>query len=247
MDIREKIKRGFTFFDGGTGTVLQKKGLLPGELPEEWNLTHPAEIADLHLSYINAGCHIINANTFGANILKFDKEKLKTVIFAAAENAQKARRLSGRDDVYIALDIGPTGKLLKPFGELDFEDAVAIFAETVKIAAGLGFDLINIETMTDSYETKAAVLAAKENSDLPVFATNVYNEKGKLMTGADVPAMVATLEGLGVDALGLNCSLGPKEMKDLVPVFYEYASVHVIVSPNAGLPVTVDGETVYNV
>ncbi|MCD7827609.1 MAG: homocysteine S-methyltransferase family protein [Clostridiales bacterium] len=247
MDIREKIKRGFTFFDGGTGTVLQKKGLLPGELPEEWNLTHPAEIADLHLSYINAGCHIINANTFGANILKFDKEKLKAVIFAAAENAQKARRLSGRDDVYIALDIGPTGKLLKPFGELDFEDAVAIFAETVKIAAGLGFDLINIETMTDSYETKAAVLAAKENSDLPVFATNVYNERGKLMTGADVPAMVATLEGLGVDALGLNCSLGPKEMKDLVPVFYEYASVPVIVSPNAGLPVTVDGETVYNV
>lgn len=247
MTVLEKIRSGFTFFDGGTGTVLQKKGLKPGELPEEWNLTHREEIIDLHLSYINAGSNIINTNTFGANILKFSKEHLYEIVAAAVENALEAKRRSGREDVWIALDIGPSGKLLKPYGELDFEEAVSVFSETVKAGADRGVDLINIETMTDSYETKAAVLAAKENSDLPVFATNVYNEKGKLMTGADVPAMVATLEGLGVDALGLNCSLGPKEMKQLVPVFYEYASVPVVISPNAGLPKTENGETVYDV
>lgn len=247
MTILEKLRNGFTFFDGGTGTVLQKKGLAPGELPEEWNLTHREEIIDLHLSYMQAGSHIINTNTFGANILKFPKEHLTEIVEAAVENALEAKRRSGREDVWIALDIGPSGKLLKPYGTLDFEDAVAVFAETVRIGRDKGVDLINIETMTDSYECKAAVLAAKENCDLPVFATNVYNEKGKLMTGADVPAMVATLEGLGVDALGLNCSLGPKEMKPLVPVFYEYASVPIVISPNAGLPKTENGETVYDV
>ena len=156
MNIIEKIRNGFTYFDGGTGTVLQKKGLLPGELPEMWNLTHPEEIIDLHLSYINAGSHIINTNTFGANILKFERNQLEEIITAAVENALEARRRSGRSDVWIALDIGPSGKLLAPYGSLDFEDAVSVFAETVKIGADKGVDLINIETMTDSYETKAA-------------------------------------------------------------------------------------------
>lgn len=247
MSILEKIKSGFTYFDGGTGTVLQKKGLKAGELPEEWNLTHREEIIDLHLSYINAGSHVINTNTFGANILKFDKTRLEEIITAAVENALEAKKRSGREDVWIALDIGPSGKLLKPYGTLDFEEAVTVFAETVKIGADKGVDLINIETMTDSYETKAAVLAAKENCDLPVFATNVYDAKGKLMTGADAKAMVALLEGLGVSALGLNCSLGPKEMKNIACELCEYASVPVIVKPNAGLPETVNGETVYNV
>lgn len=247
MTIFEKIKNGFTFFDGGTGTVLQKKGLKAGELPEEWNLTHREEIIDLHLSYINAGSHIINTNTFGANILKFEKKHLEEIIEAAVGNALEAKRRSGREDVWIALDIGPSGKLLKPYGTLDFEDAVSVFAETVKIGADKGVDLINIETMTDSYETKAAVLAAKENCNLPVFASNVYDAKGKLMTGADAKAMVAMLEGLGVSALGLNCSLGPKEMKNIAEEICKYASVPVIVKPNAGLPETVNGETVYNV
>ena len=247
MNILEKIRNSFTYFDGGTGTVLQKKGLLPGELPEEWNLTHSEEIIDLHLSYINAGSHIINTNTFGANILKFERSHLEKIITAAIENALEAKRRSGRSDVWIALDIGPSGKLLAPYGTLDFEDAVSVFAETVKIGADKGVDLINIETMTDSYETKAAVLAAKENCTLPVFATNVYDAKGKLMTGADAEAMVALLEGLGVDALGLNCSLGPKEMKNNAREICRYASVPVIVKPNAGLPETVDGKTVYNV
>ena len=247
MNIIEKIRNGFTYFDGGTGTVLQKKGLAPGELPEMWNLTHPEEIIDLHLSYINAGSHIINTNTFGANILKFKRNQLEEIISAAVKNALEARRRSGRSDVWIALDIGPSGKLLAPYGSLDFEDAVSVFAETVKIGADKGVDLINIETMTDSYETKAAVLAAKENCSLPVFASNVYDAKGKLMTGADAKAMVALLEGLGVDALGLNCSLGPEEMKDIAREICQYASVPVIVKPNAGLPETVEGQTVYNV
>lgn len=247
MTILEKIKTGFTYFDGGTGTVLQKKGLKAGELPEEWNLTHREEIIDLHLSYLNAGSNIINTNTFGANILKFPKAHLEEIITAAIENALEAKRRCGREDVWIALDIGPSGKLLKPYGTLDFEDAVSVFAETVKIGAAKGVDIINIETMTDSYETKAAVLAAKENCNLPIFATNVYDAKGKLMTGADAKAMVATLEGLGVSALGLNCSLGPKEMKNIAEEICRYASVPVIVKPNAGLPETADGETVYNV
>ena len=132
MNILEKIKNGFTFFDGGTGTVLQKKGLQAGELPEEWNLTHREDITELHLAYINAGCHIINTNTFGANILKFSREHLEEIISAAVENALEAKKRSGREDVWIALDIGPSGKLLKPYGNLDFEDAVAVFAETVK-------------------------------------------------------------------------------------------------------------------
>lgn len=247
MNIIEKIRNGFTYFDGGTGTVLQKKGLKAGELPEEWNLTHREEIIDLHLSYINAGSHIINTNTFGANILKFEKNHLEEIIKSAVENALEAKRRSGRGDVWIALDIGPSGKLLKPYGTLDFEDAVSVFAETVKIGADKGVDLINIETMTDSYETKAAVLAAKENCDLPIFATNVYDAKGKLLTGADAKAMVALLEGLGVAALGLNCSLGPEEMKNIADEICIYASVPVIVKPNAGLPKTENGETVYDV
>lgn len=247
MTILEKIRSGFTCFDGGTGTVLQKKGLAAGEKPEEWNITHREEIIDLHLSYINAGSNIINTNTFGANILKFEKNHLESIIEAAVENALEAKRRSGREDVFIALDIGPSGKLLKPFGTLDFEDAVSVFAETVKIGASKGVDLINIETMTDSYETKAAVLAAKENCSLPVFASNVYDANGKLMTGADAKTMVSILEGLGVSALGLNCSLGPREMKEIAKEICRYASVPVIVKPNAGLPETVGGQTVYNV
>ena len=247
MNILEKIRSGFTFFDGGTGTVLQKKGLAAGELPEEWNITHREEIIDLHLSYLNAGSNIINTNTFGANILKFPVAHLEEIITAAVENALEAKRRSGREDVWIALDIGPLGKLLKPYGTLDFEEAVSVFAETVRIGADKGVDLINIETMTDSYETKAAVLAAKENCNLPVFATNVYDKNGKLMTGAAPKAMVALLEGLGVSAVGLNCSLGPMEMKSIARDICETASVPVIVKPNAGLPETVDGKTVYNV
>lgn len=249
MSILNRLGKELLFFEGGMGTSLQKRGLKPGELPEVWNLTHPDVICDIHLAYLNAGCNIIKLNTFGANPLKFsDKSELKAIIGAAFSNAKKAIELSGRkDDIYIALDIGPSGKLLKPLGDMDFEDAVSIFGETVKYGSDLGMDLVLIETMNDMYETKAAVLGAKENCDLPIFVTNAYDMSGKLMTGATPEAVCATLEGLGANAIGLNCSYGPREMLSIVKRLAVCSSLPLIVCPNAGLPQIVDGKTVYDV
>ncbi len=244
MNILEKIKSSITYFDGGMGTMLQDRGLAPGELPELWNISHKEDIVSIHKDYLESGCNIIKTNTFGANRLKFDN--LEEIITAAIENAKEA--VSCFDgDRYIAYDIGSLGKMLKPLGDLDFEDAVSLFSDGIKIADKCGVDLILIETMNDSYETKAAVLAAKENCDLPIFVTCVYDENAKLMTGADPAAMVALLEGLGVDAIGMNCSLGPKQMVKIVPKLISQASVPVIVNPNAGLPKSVNGKTVYDV
>ena len=244
MNILEKIKTSITYFDGGMGTMLQDRGLAPGELPELWNISHRDVIIDIHRQYYASGCNILKANTFGANRLKFDN--LEEIITAAIDNAKEARsEFDG--DRYIAYDIGSLGKMLKPLGDLEFEDAVSLFADGIKIAVKCGVDLILIETMNDSYETKAAVLAAKENSDLPIFVTCVYDENAKLMTGADPAAMVAMLEGLGVDAVGMNCSLGPEQMVKIVPKIVSEASIPVIVNPNAGLPKSVNGKTVYDV
>ncbi len=243
MTIQEKIQAGLVFFDGGTGTMLQEAGLAPGELPERWNLTRPEVIQNLHRAYLAAGCNIIKTNTFGANRLKLGDE-LAQIVLAGIQHAKAAITKTGQ---YVALDIGPLGKMLKPLGDLDFEDAVRVFAEVVRLGVQGGVDLILIETMNDAYETKAAVLAAKENSHLPVFVTNVYDERGKLMTGADPVSMIALLEGLRVDALGINCSLGPAQMKKLVPVFARYASLPIIVNPNAGLPHSERGRTIYDV
>ncbi|MCR4843213.1 MAG: homocysteine S-methyltransferase family protein, partial [Eubacterium sp.] len=252
MNILERIKTQRTYFDGGMGSILQEMGLAPGELPELWNINRPDDIVAVHKGYLDAGCNIINANTFGANALKYTgKDGMPTVeevVEKALENARRAVELSGRDDVYVSLDIGPCGRLLEPLGDYPFEDAVELFAQVVRAGVSKGADLILIETMNDSYESKAALLAAKENSDLPVFVTNVYDETGRVMTGADIPAMVAMLEGLGADVVGMNCSLGPIQMKDFVPQFMECASVPVAVIPNAGLPHTdKDGNTVYDV
>lgn len=241
--ITDIIKTHRLYFDGGTGTVLQSMGLKSGDAPELWNITNPQKITELHKQYIDAGCNIIKTNTFGINKQKYtDYDEL---ICAAVDCAKKA--VENREDKYIAFDMGPTGKLLKPMGDLDFEDAVAIFAENAKAAEKYGCDLILIETMNDCYETKAAVLAAKENSSLPIFVTNAYGEDDKLMTGATPQAMIAMLEGMGVDALGLNCSFGPDKMLDIVKEMTEYASVPIIVNPNAGLPIIVNGKTVYNI
>ena len=245
MSITEKLKTKRLYFDGGYGTILQSKGLKPGELPEKWNIEKPDVIEEIHRGYLSVGCDIIKSNTFGANSLKYNEKELEEIVSAAIENGRRA--MKDFSDKYIALDIGPTGKLLKPLGELDFEDAVEVFAETVKFGVKYGADLILIETMNDSLETKAAVLAAKENSDLPVFVTNAYDESGKLMTGASPEAMVALLEGLRVDALGINCSLGPDKMLPVVKKLIESSSTPVIVNPNAGLPVIKDGKTVYDI
>ena len=246
-NIMDRIGREWLFFDGGTGSILQEKGLQPGELPETWNLLHPDRILDLHRGYLEAGADIYNTNTFGANRLKFP-ENLDEIVTAAVKLAKEARTQAGRDeDAYVALDIGPTGKLLAPMGDLSFDDAVDIFGEVVRIGAREGADLVLIETMNDSYEAKAAVLAAKENCDLPVFITCVFDGSGKMLTGGTPESMVAMLEGLGVDALGVNCSLGPVQMIPIVERLVKAAHVPVLVNPNAGLPKSVDGRTVYDV
>lgn len=242
MNVIEKIKSGITYFDGGAGTLLQSWGLEAGELPETWNITHPDKIQKMHRLYLEAGAQIITSCTFGANRLKFDN--LEEIINAAIANAKTA--CEGYD-AYVALDVGPLGKMLEPLGDLPFEEAVSVFSETIKIGAKAGADLVLIETVNDSYEAKAALLAAKESCNLPVFVTTVYDERQKLMTGADPAAMVALLEGLGADAIGMNCSLGPKQMKEIVPVMAEYASVPIIVNPNAGLPRNENGKTVYDI
>lgn len=245
MNIRDFIKNNIVYLDGGMGTLLQKSGLQPGELPERWNVSHPEVIKEIHKSYYDSGSNIVNTNTFGANSLKFGTDELSEIIYHAVKNADEARKASsGKQEKFIALDVGPTGKLLKPLGDLDFEDAVKAFAEVISLGVKYGVDLITIETMNDSYETKAAVLAAKENSDLPIIVTNAYGENGRLMTGADPAVMAAMLEGMGVDAIGANCSLGPKQLMGVMDELLKYCSVPVAFKPNAGLPKS-DGKVTY--
>ncbi len=245
MNIRDFIKNNIVYLDGGMGTLLQKSGLQPGELPERWNISHPEVIKEIHKSYYDSGSNIVNTNTFGANSLKFGTDELSEIIYHAVKNADEARKASsGKQEKFIALDVGPTGKLLKPLGDLDFEDAVKAFAEVISLGVKYGVDLITIETMNDSYETKAAVLAAKENSDLPIIVTNAYGENGRLMTGADPAVMAAMLEGMGVDTIGANCSLGPKQLMGVMDELLKYCSVPVAFKPNAGLPKS-DGKVTY--
>lgn len=247
-DFLSYLKDNTVFLDGGMGTLLQKRGLRPGELPERWNISHPDVIIDIHKSYYDSGSNVVCTNTFGANSLKYDDKELNDVILGGIKNARKAAEIStGNQQKFVALDIGPLGKLLKPFGDLDFEEAVEIFKNTVKIGLKGNPDLILIETMNDSYETKAALLAVKESCDLPVFVSNAYSENSKLMTGASPKTMVAICESLGADAIGANCSLGPKELERVVDELLEYASIPVLFKPNAGLPKSVDGETVFDV
>lgn len=253
MSILDEIKVRRLYCDGGMGSLLQAAGLAAGELPERWNLSHPEVITDVHRKYLAAGADIMTTNTFGANRLKYDGDgELKAIVEAAVANAKKAVEEAGRG--YVALDLGPTGKLLKPLGDLPFETAVSLYKEVVSIGAAAGADLVLIETMSDSYELKAAVLAAKEagfkpetGERLPIFATVIYDEKGKLLTGGNVESTVALLEGLGVDVLGVNCGLGPEQMKGIVKDILEVSSTPVLVNPNAGLPRSENGKTVYDV
>ncbi len=221
---------------------------MAGEHPERWNITHPEVIRDVHRAYYDAGSNVVSTNTFGANILKFSEDELEAIISSAVANAKAALEAStSPKEKFIALDMGPSGKLLKPLGDLDFEDAVNIFKKTVEIGVKYGVDLVLIETMNDSYETKAALLAVKESCDLPVIVTNAYGEDGKLMTGATPEAMVAMLEGMGADAIGANCSLGPRQLRGVVERLLAVSSVPVVLKPNAGLPRVADGKTVFDV
>lgn len=222
------------FFDGGMGSMLN---LSAGELPEKLNINEPERVFAVHKGYADAGADFITANTFGANSLKYDN--VPELVKAAVELAKKTGKK-------VALDIGPTGKLLKPMGDLDFERAVELFSEVIESGKD-GADVVIIETMSDSYELKAAVLAAKEHCDLPVIASMIFDENGRLLTGGDMRSACAMLEGLGADAVGINCGLGPKQMIELVKGMRENTSLPILVMPNAGLPESVDGKTVYNV
>lgn len=251
MRILEEMKQRRLFCDGGMGSLLQAQGLKAGELPELWNLSHPEVIRDIHRQYLAAGADIMTTNTFGANGLKYG-DNLADIVAAAVGNAKAAVEEAGHG--YVALDLGPTGKLLKPLGDLGFEAAVDLYKEVVAAGVRAGADLVLIETMSDSYELKAAVLAAKEaglrpetGESLPVFATVIYDEKGKLLTGGTVESTVALLEGLRVDALGINCGLGPVQMKGILEHILEVTSLPVLVNPNAGLPRSENGETVYDI
>ena len=212
MDILNYIKKNRTYLDGGTGTYLQSQGLMPGERCENWCLEKPDIIESLHRAYFEAGSNIVCTNTFGVNKDKF--ENYDEIIRAAISIALKAK--DGKEDRFVAFDMGPTGRMLAPYGDMSFEECVELYGANVRAAEGMGADAILIETMNDALETKAAVIAAKENSTLPIFVTNVYDATGKLMTGATPEAMIAMLEGLGVSALGMNCSLGPDKMLDIM-------------------------------
>ena len=247
MDVLTLLKNKTLYLDGGMGTLLQKRGLSAGELPERWNITHSDVIIDIHKSYLNAGSNVISTNTFGANLLKFSESELDEIVGAAVANARRAIELSSQDTAFVALDIGPSGKMLRPYGDFDFEDAVSLFSHTVELGVKYGVDLIFIETMNDSYETKAALLAARESCDLPVFVSNAYGEDGKLMTGADPLAMIALLEGMGADAIGVNCSQGPSALAPIVREYLKYSSLPIIMKANAGLPSVENGATVFDI
>ncbi len=242
-------KNKISFMDGGMGSLLQKRGLKNGELPETWNLTHAEDIISIHKEYIEAGSRFILTNTFGANPVKLPelKDSLEEIVESAISNAKEAAKRAGlSDEVRIGLDIGPTGKLMEPLGELSFDDAYDAFALVMKYDEKAGADFIQIETMTDIYEVKAAVLAAKENTSLPIAATVAFGKDGKLLTGSDASVVCDVLEGLRVDALGMNCGLGPVQVLPILKEFKKYTNLPIIVKPNAGLPEIVDGKTVYS-
>jgi 5-methyltetrahydrofolate--homocysteine methyltransferase len=238
------LKNERLFFDGAMGTMFQDK-IKPGELPELLNIKDSAAVMNIHKSYLRAGCDVIKTNTFQANRLKLaDSNFSVTEIVSKAVTI--AKEAAHNTNVFTALDIGPTGKLLSPFGDLDFEEAVEIFSEIVRAGTQAGADLVLIETMSDAYEIKAAMLAVKENCDLPLFVTFTPDKTGRLLTGADIQTAVSIIEGLGADALGINCGFGPEQFSQLLPQIVQNSSIPLIVSPNAGMPERINGKTEYH-
>ena len=237
--------------DGGMGTMIQEAGMPAGEHPEIYGYENPEIIKDIHKKYLISGSDIIYANTFGANRKKLEGCSIDTdtAINYAIKTAKEAineLKLENQKDIFgealsnktlsVALDVGPIGELLEPLGTLSFEEAYDVYKEVMISAAKAGADIIVIETFTDLYDAKAAVLAAKENTDLPVWVTMTYEQSGRTFTGTKIASMAITLEGLGIDAIGFNCSLGPKEIFDLTKELIEWTSLPIIIKPNAGLP-----------
>ena len=242
MAVSELKEGKFLLFDGAMGTMLQKAGLKTGELPETYNMTNPDTIRGIHKQFVDAGCDVVTTNTFQANELKLECE------YSVEEIIESGVRLAKESGAkYVALDMGPLGQLMEPMGTISFERAYDIFKRQVIAGAAAGADIILIETISDIYEAKAAVLAAKENCDLPVFCTLTYQEDGRTFVGTDPLTGTIVLDGLGVDAQGVNCSLGPKELKPIVDEILKYAKAPVMIQANAGLPKIRDGETVYEI
>ena len=248
VEIREYLKDHILIFDGAMGTMLQKEGLPIGDNPEIFGIKNPHKLLKIHKKYLEAGSNVLTTNTFGCNELKINKlgYTVEEVIDRAVSIAKQAIEESDKSKPrFVALDIGPIGEMLEPMGTLSFDRAYEIFKRQVIQGEKSGADLIIIETMMDLYEAKAAVLAAKENTNLPVICTMTFDENGRSFTGCLPEAMVATIEGLGVDALGVNCSLGPKQLLPIVKTITELANVPVIVQANAGLPVIKEGQAIY--
>ena len=251
MNIKDYLGEKLLFLDGAMGTMLQKNGMKSGEIPELLNITRPELISQIHREYLEAGADIITTNTFGANPLKSDEigESLEIVIASAIELARKEcnKYSTPEKPRFVAFDIGSIGHLMEPIGDLSFDDCYSQYSKVAKIAEKCGADIILIETMSDTYEAKAAVLAAKENTELPVFLTMTFDETGKTLTGADIDVVSAMFEGLKVDCIGINCGLGPEQISRLMERFAELSSIPIMAQPNAGLPKMVDSKTVYDV
>ena len=234
--------------DGGMGTLLQKKGLLPGEATENWSITHFDDIFEVHSAYFEAGSNIVLTNTFGVNAIKYSEKQIDKFVKESLRAAKKAReKLLDKSSRFIALDIGPSGKMIKPYGDMSFEEAVSAFAPVIKAGEKYGADLIFIETFNDGYETKAAVLAAKENSNLPIFVSNAYGDNSRLLNGATPESMAVMLESLGVSAIGCNCSLGPRQLFKVLEKLSSSTTLPIIFKPNAGLPKMLKGVTSYDI
>ena len=245
-NLLDVLGKEILFFDGAMGTELQKRGLEPGEIPELWNITRPEIIRDVHLSYLQAGADLLKTCTFGAHGLKLQGSgyTVDKVVTAAVKLAKETAEPFG---ALVCLDVGPLGKLLRPYGDLDFEDAVKLFGEIVIAGAGAGADAVLIETMSDTYEMKAAILAARENCDLPVLATYTFDRSGRMLNGADPETAARLAEALGCAAVGFNCGLGPEQVAELLPRMTEAVHIPIVVNPNAGLPVERNGVTCYDV
>jgi len=248
VELKDRLGKEVILFDGAMGTVLQQRGLKAGDVPEKLNIEKSKEIVEIHKSYLKAGAEILTTNTFGANALKMEEidYSVEEVISAAVENARRAVVESGIEAA-VALDMGPLGELLEPMGSLTFDEAYNLYQQQVLVGVEAGADLIHIETIADLYEARAAVLAAKENSNLPVFCTLTFEEDGRTFTGGSIRSMISVLEGLGVDGIGLNCSLGPEKLEPLVEEVLQYSKLPVILQANAGLPVMENGETVFKI
>ena len=256
-DIRSLLGKKLLFSDGAMGTLLQAEGMKGGEIPETWNMLHPEVLHNIHTRYLGAGSNIIAANTFGCNRYKlehcdYDLDTLTSTGIRLVKDAIKkfeteANSVFSNRPHFAALDVGPLGKLLKPIGNITFDEAESAYAEIVRAGTKAGADILFFETFTDLYDLKAAIIAAKENSDLPIFVSVAPDENGRLLTGGDLEAYVALAEGLGVDALGMNCGFGPKQFLKFLPVITKVCSIPILVQPNAGLPKVVNGVTTFDV